>query len=81
MVIGTQKKPCIIIYRGFVVRKFDRVLGIPFRPPLRKDMMEGDFFIGAALATTLTKVALKYIHLTTDKKRQNVSAPHLYLRY
>ena len=46
-----------------------------FRPPLRKDMMEGDFFIGAALATTLTKVALKYIHLSPDKKRQNVSAP------
>ncbi|KAK7106999.1 coatomer subunit beta-like isoform X3 [Littorina saxatilis] len=41
------------------------------RPPLRKDMMEGDFFIGAALATTLTKLALKYITLTTDKKRQN----------
>ena len=37
--------------------------------------MEGDFFIGAALATTLTKVALKYIHLTPDKKRQNVSGP------
>lgn len=41
------------------------------RPPLRKDMMDGDFFIGAALATTLTKLALKYINLTTDKKRQN----------
>ncbi|KAK7494293.1 hypothetical protein BaRGS_00014396 [Batillaria attramentaria] len=41
------------------------------RPPLRKDMMEGDFFIGAALATTLTKLALKFISLTTDKKRQN----------
>ena len=35
--------------------------------------MEGDFFIGAALATTLTKLALKYIGLTEDKKRQNVS--------
>ncbi|GFR72221.1 coatomer subunit beta [Elysia marginata] len=40
-------------------------------PPLRKDMMEGDFFIGAALATTLTKLALKYIKITQDKKRQN----------
>jgi len=40
-------------------------------PPLRKDMMEGDFFIGAALATSLTKLALKYIAITQDKKRQN----------
>ncbi|XP_055890054.1 coatomer subunit beta-like isoform X1 [Biomphalaria glabrata] len=40
-------------------------------PPLRKDMMDGDFFIGAALATTLTKLALKYTNITQDKKRQN----------
>jgi coatomer subunit beta len=39
-------------------------------------MMEGDFFIGAALASTLTKLALKYITLTQDKKRQNVSLHH-----
>lgn len=43
------------------------------RPPLRKDMMDGDFFIGAALATSLTKLALKFISITSDKKRQNVS--------
>ncbi|PVD27888.1 hypothetical protein C0Q70_10463 [Pomacea canaliculata] len=41
------------------------------RPPLRKDMMEGEFFVGAALATTLTKLALKFIRLTEDVKRQN----------
>ena len=46
---------------------------ICFSPPLRKDMMEGDFFIGAALATSLTKLGLKYIAITTDQKRQNVS--------
>lgn len=40
-------------------------------PPLRKDLMDGDFFIGAALATTLTKLALKYISITQDPKRQN----------
>ncbi|XP_005097165.1 coatomer subunit beta [Aplysia californica] len=40
-------------------------------PPLRKDMMDGDFFIGAALATSLTKLALKFIAITQDKKRQN----------
>ena len=42
------------------------------RPLLRKVMMDGEFFIGAALATTLTKLALKYVHLTADKTRQNV---------
>lgn len=35
-------------------------------------MMDGDFFVGAALATTLTKLALKYINNTPDVKRQNV---------
>lgn len=43
-----------------------------FRPPLRQYLMDGDFFVGAALATTLTKLALRYITLTEDKKRQNV---------
>ena len=40
-------------------------------------MMEGDFFIGAALATTLTKLSLRYISLITDVKKRNVSGPHL----
>lgn len=43
------------------------------RPPMRQYMMDGDFFVGAALATTLTKLALKYIANTPDVKRQNVS--------
>ena len=43
------------------------------RPPMRQYMMDGDFFVGAALATTLTKLALKYITNTPDVKRQNVS--------
>ncbi len=30
------------------------------RPPLRKFLMEGDFFVGAALAATLTKLALRF---------------------
>ena len=29
------------------------------RPPFRKYLMEGDFFIAASLATTLTKLALR----------------------
>ncbi|XP_071452661.1 coatomer subunit beta [Hetaerina americana] len=41
------------------------------RPPLRQYMMDGDFFIGAALGTTLTKLALRYISLVPDTKKQN----------
>ncbi|XP_048767337.2 coatomer subunit beta-like [Ostrea edulis] len=41
------------------------------RPPMRQYMMDGDFFVGAALATTLTKLALKFIANTNDMKRQN----------
>ena len=44
------------------------------RPPLRQFMMDGDFFVAAALSTTLTKLALRYVSLTQDKKRQNVSS-------
>ena len=35
-------------------------------------MMDGDFFVGAALSTTLTKLALRYISLVSDPKRQNM---------
>lgn len=41
------------------------------RPPLRQYMMDGDFFIGAALGTTLAKLALRYMSLTPDSKKQN----------
>ena len=41
------------------------------RPPLRQYMMDGDFFIGAALGTTLAKLALRYMSLTSDSKKQN----------
>jgi len=34
--------------------------------------MDGEFFIGAALATTLTKLALRYVAQTHDKRKQNV---------
>ena len=35
--------------------------------------MEGDFYVAASLATTLTKLALRYVGIVPDKKRQNVS--------
>ncbi|XP_016341253.1 coatomer subunit beta-like [Sinocyclocheilus anshuiensis] len=41
------------------------------RPPLRGFLMNGDFYVAASLATTLTKVALRYVALAEDKKRQN----------
>lgn len=41
------------------------------RPPLRQYLLDGDFFIGATLATTLTKLALKYIDLDSDVSEQN----------
>ena len=43
------------------------------RPPLRQYLMDGEFFVGAALATTLTKLALRYVSITPDVKKQNVS--------
>jgi coatomer subunit beta len=43
------------------------------RPPLRQYLMDGDFFIGTTLASTLTKLALKYIDWEThDVKRNRV---------
>jgi coatomer subunit beta len=42
------------------------------RPIMRQYLMDGDFFIGAALSTSLMKLALRYISLTKDKKRENV---------
>ncbi|XP_047003806.1 coatomer subunit beta [Schistocerca americana] len=41
------------------------------RPPLRQYLMEGDFFIGAALGTTLAKLALRYCTAVPDIRRQN----------
>uniref|UniRef100_A0A8D8W0Y9 Coatomer subunit beta n=1 Tax=Cacopsylla melanoneura TaxID=428564 RepID=A0A8D8W0Y9_9HEMI len=41
------------------------------RPPLRQYLMSGDFFIGASIGSTLTKLALRYIHLVQDPVKQN----------
>lgn len=41
------------------------------RPPLRQYLMDGDFFMGAALGTTLAKLALRYLTLVSDQVRQN----------
>nr|KAF6437286.1 COPI coat complex subunit beta 1 [Molossus molossus] len=41
------------------------------RPPLRGFLLDGDFFVAASLATTLTKIALRYVALVQEKKKQN----------
>lgn len=41
------------------------------RPALVQYMMEGDFFIGASLATTLAKLALRYKSLENDLQKSN----------
>ncbi|TGZ52060.1 coatomer subunit beta [Temnothorax longispinosus] len=41
------------------------------RPALVQYMMEGDFFIGASLATTLAKLALRYKILETNVQKSN----------
>ncbi|KZC07960.1 PREDICTED: coatomer subunit beta [Dufourea novaeangliae] len=41
------------------------------RPALVQYMMEGDFFIGASLATTLAKLALRYKGLENDAQKSN----------
>ncbi|XP_065366327.1 coatomer subunit beta [Calliphora vicina] len=41
------------------------------RPPLRQYLMDGDFFIGAALSATLTKLVLRYADLEQEVQAQN----------
>lgn len=41
------------------------------RPPLRQYLYEGNFFIGAALASDLVKASLRYSQLVQDTKAQN----------
>ncbi|XP_046826213.1 coatomer subunit beta [Vespa crabro] len=41
------------------------------RPPLVQYMMDGDFFIGASLATTIAKLALRYKSLENNPHKSN----------
>ena len=43
------------------------------RPPLRQFLMDGEFFVGAALSTSLTKLALRYVTIVNAPRKQNVS--------
>ncbi|CAH3033470.1 unnamed protein product [Porites lobata] len=42
------------------------------RPPLRQYLLDGEFFVGAAIACTLTKLALRYIDIEEKTEKQNV---------
>lgn len=42
------------------------------RPPLRQYLMDGEFFVGAAVACTLTKLALRYLDMEGENEKQNV---------
>lgn len=44
------------------------------RPPLRQYLMDGDFFIGASLASTLTKLALRYGQIASAADRNRFDA-------
>jgi len=43
------------------------------RPPLRKYLMDGDFFMGASLATTLTKLALRYSQAVKNSRAEDAA--------
>lgn len=53
---------------------YNRKLKKEKRPPLRQYMMDGEFFIGAALGTTLTKLALRYGEKVSAAKRNHFDA-------
>lgn len=41
------------------------------RPPLRKYLLEGNFYLGAVIANTMVKLAFRYISLEADVPKQN----------
>jgi len=41
------------------------------QPPLRGFLLDGEFFIGSVLATTLTKLGLKFAKLCDEPRKQN----------
>ena len=71
--IGVLHTPYETVHDGRRLLIVQSIYLLFYRPPMRQYMMDGDFFVGAALATTLTKLALKFINNTNDMKRQNVS--------
>lgn len=47
-------------------------------PPIRGYLLDGKFFVGAALASTLTKLVFRYIQLVAEEQTRNVSTSNVY---
>ena len=43
-----------------------------FRPALRQYLLDGEFFVGAAISCTLTKLALRFLDMEKEQEKQNV---------
>ena len=57
----------------FLVVMWLNFFGLLKRPPMRQYLLDGEFFVGAAIACTLTKLALRYLDIEDDKEKHNVS--------
>lgn len=66
-----EKKTLEEIFNNLISCNF-RVPKKENRPPLRQYLMDGDFFIGTTLASTLAKLALKYLDWETNDVRISV---------
>ncbi|KAK9449770.1 adaptin N terminal region-domain-containing protein [Limtongia smithiae] len=42
------------------------------KPPLRQLILDGDYYLASSLASTLTKLVLRYSKLSTDEKQKNL---------
>lgn len=42
------------------------------KPPLRQLILDGDYYLAATLASTLTKLVLRYSKLSSDEKQKNL---------
>ncbi|RXG56140.1 Coatomer subunit beta [Armadillidium vulgare] len=49
------------------------------RPPLRKFLLEGNFYLGSVIANTLVKLSFRYFKLEPDVKRQNLFSGEIML--
>ena len=63
----------------FHVSVTDLTFAVPScSPPIRGYLLDGKFFVGAALASTLTKLVFRYIQLVPEEQTRNVSTSHVY---
>ena len=47
-------------------------------PPIRGYLLDGKFFIAGILASTLTKLAIRYLNAVDEPSSRNVSHVHVY---